>query len=121
MHNFKPEITDHGPVRFIDWPAVTYVCRTDGQPIDLTNVDTFAVPFPRVRGNGELHHRFGLCDVEGAPKAYGLAVSVSRMRRAKAVIAATRIGESVRYKGKLYTVTRAPNNNVTLVLQGETP
>ena len=75
-----------------------------------------AIPFP-TRRYGELHKHFGISDDEnGNPVAYARAMSVTAGTRAKETLAAARIGGTVIYKGKRYTIRLTANHNIALDL-----
>lgn len=115
-----PNIIDLGDnVRMIDWPAFTYIERTDDAPISLDHMmtldkPTLAVPFKSLRGD-EIHHHFGIGEDDGRLFAYGLPVSLTAHARAKETIVAQRLDRKVVWKGDLYVIRQTANQNIKFV------
>lgn len=120
-----PTITQlNDDFRLIDWPAVTYIEATGDKPLCVDKggrhlgkeVPGVAVPFP-TRNHGELHKRFGIGeDEDGNVFAYGKGAMITSDRRAKEFLVAARIGQTVIYKGRRYTIRQEPNQNIALDL-----
>ena len=126
MKTVTPNILDlgHG-VRVIEWPGVAYLESTDpekplcvdkgGRHLGETTPGV-AVPFMS-RSHGELHKHFGICEDEnGHPLAYGKGASITATPRAKDWLVSARIGGTIVYKGKQYTIRRTANDNIAFDL-----
>lgn len=127
------QIIDFGNgITAVDYPAFTYLHSTnEDQPICADKggrhlgemVPGIAVVFP-TRSHGDMHKHFGLGVYDkddswgnkaGDVFAFGKGVSLTAEKRAKEMLAAANLGDTILFNGNKYRIERAPNDNIKLV------
>ena len=114
----------------VSYPAFDYIhSNNPDQPVCADKggrhlgemVPGIAVAFP-TRTHGLLHKHFGIGFYEGndggeagQPFTYGKGASITSHKRAKEMLAAAHLGDTILLAGKRYTIERAPNDNISLV------
>jgi hypothetical protein len=112
--NTAPIILEVRDTKLTIWPAFVYLEYLDSTYVEIPEQPegfTLGVPFPTAR-YGDMHKNFGLLEDNGELQAYGLASVLSDTPEPTKVIEAAQIGAIVSWRGDLYRIRKAANNNI---------